>query len=157
MLARSRLDFALREATARSSFSYKNTLSTALATMLGRLRCLHRRRTQLKLQAEEAGLAFAFAVGVGRRRWLRDGAVWDIRRAAVDALLELAEKGDRTTTTAVVTQLQDRDHDVRRAAVAALPQLAEKGNQATIRNMAEISMRLRAPQANICRFDVHRC
>ena len=49
---------------------------------------------------------------------------WHARRAAVDTLSTIAEKGDAGVIASVSARLKDADSDVRRAAMEALPKIA---------------------------------
>ena len=48
-----------------------------------------------------------------------------MKRAAIDALAHLAEKGDHHAITSMAARLEDTDWGVKHAAVEALVQLAE--------------------------------
>ena len=54
----------------------------------------------------------------------------------MEALVQLAEKGDQHAITAVAARLEDTCVDAKRAAVYALMQIAEKGNRHAISAVA---------------------
>ena len=51
-----------------------------------------------------------------------------VRKAAVDALLNIAEEGNASVIAALSARLEDEDKDVREAALNALPKIAVKGD-----------------------------
>ena len=53
----------------------------------------------------------------------------NVRRAAVEALANVAEEGDQHAITAVSARLEDEDAVVRRAAVKSLASIALDGDQ----------------------------
>ena len=55
----------------------------------------------------------------------------------MEALAQVAEKGDQHAIAAVSGRLEDADAHVREAAVGALGQVAEKGDQRAIAGNAE--------------------